>query len=483
MNKLKVFIIYVMLTLLCNGVYSQYVAKVGERNFASVVDAFKSANDGETVTITSDAKITKQISIENKSITLDLQNFNLIGDEGSYDNNSLFRLPSGGTLTIKGTGSIRHTTSKGCEIVYVSGGTLNLVGGTLSSSITATGVVYVSGGTFNMNGGVVENLKDSKTINITDEKHRGIFISSNANANLNKGKVNSNVTAISQYSTGKATIGESLDVNGFIYAVNPDNYTSIPSKYLIFTNQKSYSDSKNNVVYNIMSNTATCKNLLLTDEVRYSSPKEIKATKSSYTRKMTNNWGTLCLPFVIDIEKSDVDCYGITAVSNDELVLSKYAENVEAGVPVVIRKKEDKAEKINVVGASNSTTVISSGMTDMANAKLYGTFEDIIISNTENDNYYFIANNMFYNAKKATQTPRYRSYFTCKNDCYATSPSFNLIVSDNELTHVSGLTEQGGENPQIKSIHNLLGIGLHELTKGVNIVTFSDGTVKKITVK
>lgn len=474
-----------MLTLLCNGAYSQYVAKVGESYFTSVAEAVKSAKNGETVTLTSDTEITKQIVIEGKKITLDLQNFNLVGDENSYDNNALFKVSSNGVLTIKGTGSVRHTTNNACDIVFVKGGTLNLEGGTLSSSVTATGVVSVNGGTFNMNGGVVENLNESKSTNINDEKHRGIFVYTNGNANLSKGKVNSNVTAISngnsKTSKAKVIIGNELEVNGFIYAANPDNYTSIPSKYLVFTSNP-YSGSKKNVVSNILQ-TATCKNLLLTDEVKYASPIEIKVVESSYTRKMTNIWGTLCLPFVIDIEKSNIDCYGITAVSSDELFLSKYAENVEAGVPVVIRKKDDKAGEINIVGESSCTAVMNSKITDLADAKFYGTFNDISIKNTDSVNYYFIANNMFYNAKKATLTQRYRSYFICKNEGNASSPSFKLTVSDNELTNVPCLGGQDAESPIIKSIHNLHGIELHELTDGINIVTFSDGTVKKIIVK
>ena len=203
---------------------------------------------------------------------------------------------------------------------------------------------------------------------------------------------------------------------------------------------------------------------------------------------MSNEWGTLCLPFTIDLENSDVECYAITAVSDKELTLSEYATNIEAGTPVIIRKKDTSQNKITIRGIANSPVCTQPTSPQTSDANLFGVFEQQNLLNTASQNYYFIANNMFYNAARETSVAPYRAFFTLNttninSPQWQPSQSFSINTSEHNITSAKSITDAIADNLTIKAIHTPAGTKINRLTKGINIVTLSNGRTMKITIK
>ena len=65
----------------------------------------------------------------------------------------------------------------------------------------------------------------------------------------------------------------------------------------------------------------------------------------SYTRQMSNDWGTLVLPYSLTLTGSEpYRLYAISAVSEDELVLKQLEGVVDAGTPCVVHRNNKEAE-------------------------------------------------------------------------------------------------------------------------------------------
>ncbi len=466
---------------------SEVVAKIGTTEYTTIEAAFSKAADGETITLVSNASISGTISVS-KNITLDLQEFTL-SNNSSIRN--LISIASTGTLTIKGSGAIVHEGTNASNVVYVQG-TLNLESGTLRTSVAHTATIWVYYGNLNMTGGSVENTYTGTNATSSDyfeQKCVAIHIqytTQASNTTITGGTITSNKAAIynaSKSSNATVNIGDGAEINGLICTNNgPKYFTSIPTRYIIFSKASGVGQQEN-VVYNF-SDTPTCPKLTLSESQQFLTPKTFTATTSSYTRDMANTWGTLCVPFAIDIESSNVECYSITGVSGTELTLSQHAANIDAGTPVVIKKKDESASQISIIGVASSTVCMAAAEPTTSDANMYGTFTGTTIKNTDDKNYYFIANNMFYQAGKDTTVPPYRSYFTLSkfnpnSNTWTPSPSFNIVISGNEITGIESATDFDG----IVAVYNISGQRQDDVKPGINIVKYSNGATRKIIVK
>lgn len=284
-------------------------------------------------------------------------------------------------------------------------------------------------------------------------------------------------------STPTVKISDNVIIKGGLITNFPGKYTYVPKGQLIFV--KGSTTSTNTVnAYN-----GTCSSLELTDGRDFWSDIAFTATKSSYTRKMANIWGTLCLPFEIDITKSEgVEFYGITGVNGEFLELSKYAINVPAGTPVVIKKTDSENETITVVGAANTAISCSpkTPKTSSTNKYMYGAFTECTIQSNEEVCYYYIANNKFYSADVPATINPYRAYFTL--DAFnpdlidwAPSPTFVITVSNTEITDVSSVKEDSDSN--VIAIYGLDGLERKVPQQGINILKMSNGAIRKLYVR
>lgn len=487
MKLLQTTFLTTILAFFTSTLFSQNVARIGDKYYTSLKTAVEAAKDGDEIVLTDNTDITEAMTFK-KNITLNLSTYT-ITNKSTKEGNILTISPDF-SLTIKGEGAIVCNNDKvKCNLIY-NLGTLNLEGGKISSCLSESGTIKNYSGTLNMTGGTIENTQleiDDFAINYTRTSN-ALHISVDGNATITGGTIKSNYTAIfnanSRTSNAKVNIDDKARIEGYLYATYASKFTSLPSRYLVFTPNDSDND---NVVKNILK-TKTCSNLVLTDGYTFKSPLTFTATASSYSRTMSNEWGTLCLPFSIDLENSDVECYAITAVSDNKLTLSKYATNIEAGTPVIIRKKDALQNEITIRGIANSSVCTQPTSPQTSDANLFGVFEQQNLLNTASQNYYFIANNMFYNAARETSVAPYRAFFTLNttninSPQWQPSQSFSINTSEHNITSAKSITDAIADNLTIKAIHTPTGTKINRLTKGINIVTLSNGRTIKITIK
>ncbi len=206
----------------------------------------------------------------------------------------------------------------------------------------------------------------------------------------------------------------------------------------------------------------------------------------SYSRKMTSGWGTLCLPFTIDVTDADNNCrfYAITQVGIDHITLEELTYGtVEAGTPVVVRRKEGATGDLNI-NAKPSTTVSTQPVNATEGDHLVGTFKGRIVKK----NGYYIAKDRFWQAKAEGKTGvnvrPFRAYIEC-------DPNSLLAPQRADVLDI----ETGGETNDIDSTalsedlfsaeatyYDLQGQRIPTLQRGINIVRVG-GKTSKIIIK
>ncbi len=137
-----------------------------------------------------------------------------------------------------------------------------------------------------------------------------------------------------------------------------------------------------------------------------------------HTRKVSNQFGTVCLPFAL---KSDdkISYYSLETVNRegqDIKFVFKYAEDIEEGIPALFRSTEAKD-----ASADNPVEIcFNNAGNDFASAALgyirgggvwdwMGTFEQKVYENDSAKKIYYVSDGKIKNAKKTTIAP-YRAY-------------------------------------------------------------------------
>lgn len=196
-----------------------------------------------------------------------------------------------------------------------------------------------------------------------------------------------------------------------------------------------------------------------------------------HLRTMTNEWGTICLPYAIE-NGDDYDLYTLSNVTKDALSLTKVSGSLAAGTPAIVRRNAS-AKEINVA-ATGSTFVTAPVTGSSANGlTLTGEFDTTEIT-TENG--YIIANNAFWNIQtikgdNKVYCDAFRSYLagTLSNGAKQLSINFD----DDSATGINTLSTCNGA----EVAYDLNGRCLNSLLHGMNIVRMADGTTKKVIKK
>ena len=122
-----------------------------------------STSGDRTIIVSASFPITSQLTIGSGNITLTTNNADRTLSRDGFTGN-LFRVNSGGKLTITGFGTsnltLDGTGQASNSLVYVSGGSFTLADGGILANNTASsdgGGVYMDGGTFTMSGGILTN--------------------------------------------------------------------------------------------------------------------------------------------------------------------------------------------------------------------------------------------------------------------------------------------------------------------------------------
>ena len=221
--------------------------------------------------------------------------------------------------------------------------------------------------------------------------------------------------------------------------------------------------------------------LPLDDSKAYTLYEDCNVTSASYARAMKSEWGTLCLPFTIDptSEANTCNFYTLQNIGNESVVLMLIENGtVEAGQPVVIRKKDNTQTNIQINNVENAQAVKEPKNTNTGN-RLMGTFTNMELA----DDCYFIANNQFRlvsNYKPAASGVKlaaFRAYIQPQKTNVKHAPSLNISV-DEETTGIETSNVLDLLNDKEAEYYDVNGSRIQNLQKGINIVKKGNKTMK-----
>ena len=216
---------------------------------------------------------------------------------------------------------------------------------------------------------------------------------------------------------------------------------------------------EDDIVYTV-SGKAGPASLVVTDGSNFSCAKNYTAVEASYSRTISDNWGTLCLPFAITKAPDGVTFYTLSSVDTERKVLSFTATNsVEAGMPVVFKASGSDLnikEGVVPVSATTKTSSIVEGW------ELKGSFARMD-NYTPSGTMYFFSENQFWSGTPA-YIPAYRAWFDANVNFGANAAPFRIEADDTEDIQ---FVEQ--EDGTVKAYYDLQGRKLDGARKGLVI--------------
>ena len=199
----------------------------------------------------------------------------------------------------------------------------------------------------------------------------------------------------------------------------------------------------------------------------------------SYTRTLSDKWGTLVLPFAIEpTGKEPYRIYTIEAINESELVLSSISGKVAAGTPCIVQRIGKQTELC--FKADRARLNVTPGTIDIADMTFSGTFwtKDV-------DNGYVIAKGNFWNVEGLKKSGRVEGvkvgpFRAWLDGTSANAPAQLSMRIDGSTTGIDALDAL---NDAEAEYYDLSGKRLNELQRGVNIVRMKSGKTKKIIIK
>ena len=255
-------------------------------------------------------------------------------------------------------------------------------------------------------------------------------------------------------------IGENVFRN--IYNINTVNFQSLPegiSAYL--------GDNK--------------KAVSLSDDSYISDQASGTVNKISYTRQMSNNWGTLVLPYSLTLTGDEpYRLYTIDKIDGEELVLSRLEGTVAAGTPCVVKRNDSEAEL--TFDANDAELNMAIDGKTVGNMTFHGTY-----TTEEVNSGYVISKDCFWNVAdlngstlvKGVKVSPFRAWL----DGNAAGPARLAMRIDGSTTGINTPDALDVLNDAEAEYYDLSGKRLHEPQKGVNIVRMKSGKTKKIIIK
>lgn len=226
--------------------------------------------------------------------------------------------------------------------------------------------------------------------------------------------------------------------------------------------------------------------LPLDDSKAYKLYEDCDVNDASYEREVKSEWATLCLPYTIQPSSEDNTCYFYTlkSVGTESVELVRVEEGViEAGQPVVVRKKNADQTSFHVVSGTAFPDEKAKAVTKPTNRetghRLMGTFAPIELA----DDCYFIAKNLFRlvsdNKLAATgvKIAAYRAYI--QPDATQKGGSAQLTIGVDEGTNqVDAATLVDLLNDTEAEYYDVQGRRIPQLQRGINIVKVGSKVMK-----
>ena len=263
--------------------------------------------------------------------------------------------------------------------------------------------------------------------------------------------------------TGQVTLPKSLKKIGYNVFLNANNiktvnFQSLPEGISLGYKKKAVSLSDDSYISDQASGTV--------DEI-------------SYTRKMSNNWGTLVLPYSLTLPGDEpYRLYTIDKMEGEELVLKQLEGVVAAGTPCVVKRNGSEAELTFGNNKAKLNMAINDQLMDGMNFS--GTYWTKDVTNG-----YIIAKDCFWNVEKlkgvgsvtAVKVGPFRAWLSGTSVNAPAQLSMRIDGSTTGIDAIDALNDAEAE------YYDLSGKRLDEPQRGVNIVRMKSGKTKKIIIK
>lgn len=241
-----------------------------------------------------------------------------------------------------------------------------------------------------------------------------------------------------------------------------------------------------NEIIGATGNPLTIDALPLDDSKAYKLYEDCDVNNASYEREVKSEWATLCLPYTILPSSEANTCYFYTlkSVGTESVELVRVEEGViEAGQPVVVRKKNADQTNFRVVSGTATPDEKAKAVKKPTNRetghRLMGTFAPIVLA----DDCYFIAKDLFClvsNYKPAAtgvKIAAYRAYI--QPDATQKGGSAQLTIGVDEGTsQVDAATLVDLLNDTEAEYYDVQGRRIPQLQRGINIVKVGSKVMK-----
>lgn len=269
------------------------------------------------------------------------------------------------------------------------------------------------------------------------------------------------------------------DADEHIYNMGCRNEKCAAHKYV--------ADKAGNIVVTKDANNkfVAAEDLTLVDGEDFKDYEAFTSKTISYSRNIPEGaaWGTLCLPFAIDLsQEAECDFYRLTGIdaSKECITIESCAEGViPAATPVLFKMKEGETVlSLSAVGADIVTAPLSGTSSDV---NLVGSFIQISGENLAASDY-VIGENQFCRVSDfhdaATILPM-RAYLHPSDASLTTAAKLSIGKNDGStaIDHLNAISRDADAE-----YYDAKGLRTHGLQKGLNIVK-RDGKTYKIMVK
>ena len=224
------------------------------------------------------------------------------------------------------------------------------------------------------------------------------------------------------------------------------------------------------------------KAVSLSDDSYISDQASGTVNEISYTRQMSNDWGTLVLPYSLTLTgEESYRLYAIDKIDGNELVLSRIEGTVAAGTPCVV--KRNGTEAALTFGANDAELNMAISDQNVGGMTFHGTY-----TTKEVNSGYVISKDCFWNVAELMSSKHVKgakvSPFRAWLDGNAASGPARLAMRiDGSTTGINTPDALDVLNDAEAEYYDLSGKRLHEPQKGVNIVRMKSGKTKKIIIK
>jgi len=219
------------------------------------------------------------------------------------------------------------------------------------------------------------------------------------------------------------------NVNQYGQAVGVRLYPRHKNQILYAATGTQFVSEQNNVVAN-----GQCLNLVLTDGVSLEVPRAFTAIDATYSRTMTNQWGTLILPYAVQTDET-VQYYTLKAVDEESMHFTP-AASVPANTAAIFRRLNTESGNVTIGGESLpvSTTANAATADDCEGWSLVGSYG---LATVDDANAYYIAEDKFWKTDGSITVNPFRAYFT--NTASAAAKQLNINIDKGEATGIDSL--------------------------------------------